>query len=376
MRIAIIGGFLGSGKTTTILNLGKYLSEQGKKVAIIVNEIGEIGLDGDTLSMAGITTKELTSGCICCTLKISMRITLMTLAEEYEPDVVLIEPTGIAFPKQIRDDISSLEISPLSFAPVVTVVDPSRFELGQQEIPRFMEIQVSEAEVLCINKTDAVSIGKVLSAEKALKELNPEARILKFSAKHEGKLETLLQELEIEGREREGREREGREREGREREGREREGREREGREREKTEEQNSIEISEVASYSLKLDILSELDSKKAVQVAEAVLESVRSKVARINPDFIGHIKVSLKTKDGGVKGSVTSASESPQLEILPERGGMPAKLKLLSGVTKVPHAALMDIVETSVAEELERAELDFKKMKLLGHSLRSGGNS
>lgn len=347
MRIAIIGGFLGSGKTTTILNIGKYLSEQGKKVAIIVNEIGEIGLDGDTLSLAGISTKELTSGCICCTLKISIRVTLMDLAEEYGPDVVLIEPTGLAFPKQIRDDISSLEISPLSFAPVVTIVDPSRFELGQQEIPRFMETQILEAEVLCINKTDVVSIGKVLSAEKALRELNPGARILKFSAKHEGKLETLLRELEIEGRKMERTE-----------------------------EEQNSIEISEVASYSLKLDILSGLNLKNAVQVAEAVLESVRGKVVRINPDFMGHIKISLKTKEGDVKGSVTSAFETPQLEILPEGGGMPAKLKLLSAVTKVPHAVLVDIVENSVAEELERAKLDFKKMKLLGQSHLPGGNS
>lgn len=347
MRIAIIGGFLGSGKTTTILNIGKYLSGQGKKVAIIVNEIGEIGLDGDTLSMGGITTKELTNGCICCTLKISIRVTLMNLAEEYGPDVVLIEPTGLAFPKQLRDDVSSLEISPLSFAPVVTIVDPSRFDLGQQEIPRFMETQIVEAEVLCINKTDVVSIGKVLSAEKALKELNSEARIIKFSAKHEGKLETLLQELEIEGKEMEKTE-----------------------------EEQNSIEISEVASYSLKVDILSELNSKKAMQVVEAVLESVRAKVAQINPDFMGHIKISLKTKEGAVKGSVTSAFEVPQLEVLPERGGVPAKLKLLSAVTKVPHAVLVDIVETSVPEELEKAELDFKKMKILRHSHSPGGNA
>ena len=71
MKVMIIGGFLGSGKTTTILKLSRRLNDSGKRIAIIVNEIGEIGLDGDTLSGTGITTEELTSGCICCTLKIS-----------------------------------------------------------------------------------------------------------------------------------------------------------------------------------------------------------------------------------------------------------------------------------------------------------------
>ena len=89
MKIMIIGGFLGSGKTTTLLNVGKHLSEEGHKIAIIVNEIGEVGVDGVTLSKSGIVTKELTSGCTCCTLKFDMERTieaLQSFAGEITPE--------------------------------------------------------------------------------------------------------------------------------------------------------------------------------------------------------------------------------------------------------------------------------------------------
>jgi len=79
MLTLVVGGFLGSGKTTTIINTGKYLVDKGHKVAIIVNEIGEIGIDGDIIKKFGFDTKEITNGCICCSLKMGLRSTVITL---------------------------------------------------------------------------------------------------------------------------------------------------------------------------------------------------------------------------------------------------------------------------------------------------------
>ena len=102
MKCMIIGGFLGSGKTTTIRKLIEYLGAQGQRIAIIVNEIGEVGIDGDTISEGGVETREITNGCVCCTLRISMEYTLKNIITSYRPDTIIIEPTGIAFPRQIK----------------------------------------------------------------------------------------------------------------------------------------------------------------------------------------------------------------------------------------------------------------------------------
>ncbi|RQD81047.1 GTP-binding protein, partial [Methanosalsum natronophilum] len=178
MKIAIIGGFLGSGKTTSIIELGRYLSENNHKIAILVNEIGEIGLDGDTISGSGIQTKELTSGCICCSLKIDLEITLNSLIEDFSPDIVLIEPTGIAFPGQIKEDISSMDCSTnFSFAPIICLVDGNRFSTEFSQIPKFVVTQLEESEVIGINKIDVTPIDKIQETIERIADINSTAKI-------------------------------------------------------------------------------------------------------------------------------------------------------------------------------------------------------
>jgi len=333
MKVMIIGGFLGSGKTTTIQKISRQLSDAGKRTAIIVNEIGEIGLDGEMLKSPGIMTQELTSGCICCTLKISMQYTLQTLEEEFKPDIVIIEPTGIAFPGQIREEIEVMGLSELSFAPVVTLVDPGRFGTEAKEIPRFIETQVKEAEILGINKVDIAPAKIVTATEKMLAELNPEARILKFSAKlGDEKFEDLLIHLALPGIEKPSQDK------------------------------KNSIEISEVSAHSVLYTLKSfKYKPEDGRHFIEENLQTIRDQVKEINPEFIGHVKLFLKLPDSMIKGSVTSSEEAPQVEFIPRKNEN-LELRLLSAITKVPKERLKEIVESTLEEKLRGIDTSFEK--------------
>ncbi|MDY9925680.1 GTP-binding protein [Methanosarcina sp.] len=333
MKVMIIGGFLGSGKTTAIQKISRQLSDAGKRTAIIINEIGEIGLDGETLKSPGIITEELTSGCICCTLRISMQYTLQTLEEEFKPDIVIIEPTGIAFPGQIREEIEVMGLSELSFAPVVTLVDPGRFGTEAKEIPRFIETQVKEAEILGINKVDIVPAGIVTAIEQMLTELNPEARILKFSAKlGDEQFEDLLIHLAVPGIEKPPQKK------------------------------KNSVEISEVSAHSVLYTLAScNLNPEKGALLVEESLQSIRDQVKGISPYFIGHVKLSLKLPDFMVKGSVTSSEEAPQVEFIPRKNEK-LELRLLSAITKIPKDRLIGIVESTLEEKLRGTDTSFEK--------------
>lgn len=338
MKVMIIGGFLGSGKTTTILKISKRLRDTRKRTAIIVNEIGDIGLDGDILTNPDIVTEELTSGCICCTLRISMQYTLQTLEEEFKPDVVIIEPTGIAFPGQIREEIETMGLSDLSFAPVVTLVDPGRFGTEAKEIPRFIETQIKEAEILCINKIDITPAEIVYSTEKMLLEINPEARILKLSAKlGDDQFENLLLHLAVSGLKKPS------------------------------EQKKNSVELSEVSAYSilytLKSGVFSpEFSPEKGMRLIEESLLTIRDKVLEINPEFVGHVKLSLKLPESTVKGSVTSSKELPQVELLQDKKSEKTELRLLSAITKVPKNKLTEIVESTLEEKLRESGTTFEK--------------
>ncbi|MEM3437781.1 MAG: GTP-binding protein [Nitrososphaerales archaeon] len=157
IRVAQIAGFLGSGKTTTLIRLGKELSKNySKKVGIIVNEVGEVCIDGSFIRDFGFEVKEIVQGCICCSLKGDLQSTLKILYENYEPDIILIEPTGIAFPSKIKEIINGLTDIPLEQTPVIALVDSERFRKMFKEMEHFLIKQIKEADVIAINKIQQI----------------------------------------------------------------------------------------------------------------------------------------------------------------------------------------------------------------------------
>jgi len=183
----LIGGFSGSGKTTLIRKLVEHLGKQGQKVAVIANETGEIGIDGDTISEGEVETREITSDCVYCPMKISMEYTLRNLIASYNPDTIIIEPTGITPPGQIKRNIENMGLPGITFAPIVNLVDAGHLSQEAGELQNFMKNQIGEAEVLGINKVELINNREeLLEICLFLRKLNPRARMIHFSARQGG----------------------------------------------------------------------------------------------------------------------------------------------------------------------------------------------
>ncbi len=185
MMICQLAGFLGSGKTTLMVRLGTELAKAGKKVAIIVNEVGEVGVDGAVIESFGLRSVELTEGCICCSLSGSLQNTLKIIAKEYKPDIILIEPTGLALPSRINTIIRTSMVE-VERNVTVVLVDAFRAEKLLNEMRQFFSRQISDVDVIAINKVELVSQEKIKEIEAMIKELNPKAPLVHISAK-EGK---------------------------------------------------------------------------------------------------------------------------------------------------------------------------------------------
>ena len=318
-----------------IRKLVKHLGKQGQRTAVIVNEIGEIGIDGDTIKEGEIETREITSGCVCCTLRISMEYTLRSLMASYNPDTIIIEPTGIAFPAQIKSNIEKMGIPGITFAPIVNLIDAGRLSRETGELQNFMKNQIGEAEILGINKVELINCEELFEICLCLRKLNPKARMIHFSARKGGEnFEMLLKLLEENSR-------------------------------KEITEgNKNSIQMSGVSAYSSEFEIISqEIPLETAVSVSEQILNNIKNRVKELNSEFTGHIKLSFIHKENFVKGSITSAHRIPEIEILKKGKSPQSRIKVLSAVTSVPQDELIKAVDLAVRKQLEDRRLSFKKV-------------
>ena len=171
----IFSGFLGAGKTTLIR---KLINEgyKGEKLVLIENEFGEIAIDGGFLKDAGIEITEMNSGCICCTLVGDFRKALEKVAEEYAPDRIIIEPSGVG---KLSDVAKAVEDVPgIEIGAKVTVVDASKAKMYMRNFGEFFNDQVENADVIVLSRTDSADDAKVEKAVSLLKGLNDSAAII------------------------------------------------------------------------------------------------------------------------------------------------------------------------------------------------------
>ena len=177
-KVDIISGFLGAGKTTFI----KQLIDQvftGEKLVLIENEFGEIGIDGGFLKDAGIEITEMNSGCICCTLVGDFSKALQKVLEEYEPDRVLIEPSGVG---KLSDIVKAIEDvkkeAEIEIHGRITVVDGKKAALYLKNFGEFFEDQVKHASTIVISRTQMMTDEKLEECVHMLRGVNPEASII------------------------------------------------------------------------------------------------------------------------------------------------------------------------------------------------------
>ena len=154
MLVNPICGFLGSGKTTL---MRRIIEERGSRepMAVIVNEFGDVGIDGAILSGQSVDMVEITSGCLCCTLKCSLVNALEELRDKKGSRRVVIEATGVAQPGELLDVLADPALKgSIEVGPVVTVIDAAKFTGLRRVLGEFYAEQVRRADVLLLNKTD------------------------------------------------------------------------------------------------------------------------------------------------------------------------------------------------------------------------------
>ncbi|MBP5362586.1 MAG: GTP-binding protein [Ruminococcus sp.] len=176
-KITIFSGFLGAGKTTLIK---KLINEgyKGEKLVLIENEFGQIGIDGGFLKDAGIEITEMNSGCICCSLVGDFGKALVKVLEEYHPDRILIEPSGVGKLSDVINAVRNIDAHDVELDGFTTVVDAKKCKMYHKNFGEFFNNQIEYASCIILSHTSGLSQEKLGEAVELLRELNKEAPVV------------------------------------------------------------------------------------------------------------------------------------------------------------------------------------------------------
>ena len=180
MKFLIVGGFLGSGKTSFIIKLAEYMMEQEKirKIVILENEIGEVGVDDKILRGSGYQVRGMFSGCVCCTMSGELPINVRMIQKDLDPEWIIMEATGVAFPDSIKQNLlKSLDIH----AQVVCLADAQRWEKLVKPLGHLLPLQLKEADLVLLNKIDLVDEEELEAARESISNINHQAELVCIS---------------------------------------------------------------------------------------------------------------------------------------------------------------------------------------------------
>ena len=186
MKITQIAGFLGCGKTTLLLKLSRKIAGEGeRKIALVVNEIGEIPVDGKVMEESGMQVKDIGGGCICCEVASTFAKTIYRLYKDFKPDHVLVEPTGVAVPHQVKLAARmGGRDAKISIGPAVVLFDATRPAelLDMDMLGQLVTTQIKDADVIAISKVDAVDDAAITESTQNVREYNAKAEIYNLSS--------------------------------------------------------------------------------------------------------------------------------------------------------------------------------------------------
>lgn len=183
MKVLLLSGFLGSGKTSALLQMARFMVQKsgadGTSVMIIENEIGEVGVDDKVLKAQGLAVRELFAGCACCTGGADLISDLTTIQDSVNPEWVIIEATGVAYPLQIKQSVESYFKIPVK---ILSLADAARWNRLHKYMAQLIEAQVDSADCILLNKVDLVSDELSSSIEAELRGYNEKAEIYRVVA--------------------------------------------------------------------------------------------------------------------------------------------------------------------------------------------------